>query len=111
MTPQQELFVEYRELKTPKSITVSDGHEHLAIGVGSVRVKLKMARSISHYVTLCNVLYAPEMKYNLISIRVAIENDIMITFGRNRYWFKDEQGRVVAMGTLCDKLYRMDQPD
>lgn len=63
--------------------------------------------SANQYATLKNLLYASVMKYNLISIRAATENGMMIPFG----WIKSEHGRVVATGTLHEKLYRIDHLD
>lgn len=111
MTPHRELFIEYQELTNPISVIVGDGYKHSAIGSGSVRIKLKTNGKTIRYATLKNVLYIPDIKYSLVSIRAATENGMMIMFGRYRCWIKSSHGRVVATGTMYGKLYRIDQPD
>ncbi|KAG3190442.1 hypothetical protein PC128_g11308 [Phytophthora cactorum] len=49
-------------------------------GSGDVKFKVKDNKGKEQVIALSNVLYAPELKYNLLSVRQAVENDFKITF-------------------------------
>ena len=110
MTSERHLFVDYQEMVKPREINVGDGHGLSAIGVGTVRIALKISRSITRYALLKNVLHVPEISKSLISVRAATDNGLMVVFGKTRCWLKDCKGQVRGMGTRGpDKLYHLDQ--
>ncbi|OWZ06693.1 hypothetical protein PHMEG_00021021 [Phytophthora megakarya] len=50
------------------------------MGTGDVKLKIKDTKGNDRIITLNNVLYAPELKFNLLSVRQAVESDYKITF-------------------------------
>ncbi|KAG2983218.1 hypothetical protein PC120_g24491 [Phytophthora cactorum] len=63
-----------------RSITVGGNHQIPIKGSGDVKLKVKDNKGKEQVIALSNVLYAPELKYNLLSVRQAVENDFKITF-------------------------------
>ncbi|KAG3112423.1 hypothetical protein PI125_g8257 [Phytophthora idaei] len=63
-----------------RSITVAGNHQIPIKGSGDVKLKVKDNKGKEQVITLSNVLYAPELKYNLLSVRQAVENDFKTTF-------------------------------
>ncbi|KAG3245405.1 hypothetical protein PI124_g9856 [Phytophthora idaei] len=63
-----------------RSITVGGNHQIPIKGSGDVKLKVKGNKGKEQVIALTNVLYAPELKYNLLLVRQAVENDFKITF-------------------------------
>ena len=47
-------------------------------------------------------MYIPELAKNLLSVKAATDNGLMVSFGRKRCWLKDGTGLIKAMGTFCE---------
>ncbi|KAG2997852.1 hypothetical protein PC120_g21231 [Phytophthora cactorum] len=61
-----------------RSITVAGNHQTPIKEGGDVKLKVKDKKGKEQVIALSNVLYAPELKYNLLSVRQAVENDFKI---------------------------------
>jgi len=55
-----------------------------------------------------DILHVPGLKVNLFSVRSAAEKNLIIKFGHSRCWLKNKSGKLLATGTLCNKLYYLD---
>lgn len=106
MTCERSLFVNYRELKSPISLTVGDGHVVSGIGTGTVRLSLVLGRSSTKTIYMKEVLYVPALSTNLVSVSVATNNGVMVLFGHTRCWLKSTDGQVYGTCTRkADALY------
>ena len=54
-----------------------------------------------------NVLYVPKLSTNLFSVREAASNGNVTSFGR-RCWIRSKRNRLVGVGSLVGKLYKLD---
>ncbi|GMF41455.1 unnamed protein product [Phytophthora fragariaefolia] len=62
------------------SITVGGKTEIPVEGTGSIRLVMEDAKGATRTVDLDNVLYAPNLKFNLLSVPNAVRNDFKIVF-------------------------------
>ncbi|GMF30222.1 unnamed protein product [Phytophthora lilii] len=63
-----------------KAITVGGNHQIPIKGTGDVKMKIKDTKGKEQIITLNNVLYAPGLSLNLLSVRQAAEDDFKINF-------------------------------
>ncbi len=54
------------------------------------------------------VLYVPKLACNLFSVRAAASKGNCVKFGRSKCWIRNPRGRLLGMGSLVGKLYRLD---
>ena len=108
MTYNRKLFKEYTEFNTPQKVSLGDGHILEAMGTGKVEIETMVGRNTSKLNTMHDVLFVPDMKVNLFSVRAAASKNIIIQFGHSRCWLKNRVRKVVATGTLTNKLYYLD---
>ena len=106
MTHQKEFLLDYREFATPEKVGVGDGRVVEALGIGNVRLKMQFRVSESKKATLHNVLYVPQLACNLFSVRAAASKSNTVKFGR--CWIRNNDGELLGMGSLADKLYQLD---
>lgn len=108
MTHQKEFLLDYREFATPEKVGVGDGRVVEALGIGNVRLNMRFKVSESKRATLHNVLYVPKLACNLFSVRAAASKSNTVKFGRTRCWIRSNDGELLGMGSLADKLYQLD---
>ncbi|KAG2809862.1 hypothetical protein PC118_g18211 [Phytophthora cactorum] len=63
-----------------KSITVGGNHQIPIKGTGDVKMTITDTKGKEREITLTSMLYAPELKFNLLSVRQAVEDDFKINF-------------------------------
>ena len=54
------------------------------------------------------VLYVPDLTSNLFSVRAAVSNGNNVRFGSEKCWIRDVNGKLIGMGSLGNKLYKLD---
>ncbi|KAJ8566321.1 hypothetical protein ON010_g6804 [Phytophthora cinnamomi] len=110
-----------------KAITIGGNHQIPIEGTGDVEMKLKDIKGKERSIALNDVLYAPDLKFNLTSVRQTVGNDFKINFpnakkcvlffahrikfeaktgdGKSLYQFQpkptdsDQEGNVATSGT------------
>lgn len=107
MTHQKEFLLDYREFATPEKVGVGDGRVVEAIGIGNVHLNMRFKVSELKRATL-HVLYVPKLACNLFSVRAAASKSNTVKFGRTRCWIRKNDGELLGMGSLTDKLYQLD---
>ena len=108
MTNERNLLVNYREFQTPEKVGLGDGRTVNAVGIGNVHVNMTFKVSKPKKAVMYNVLYVPKLACNLFSVRAAAVKGNFVKFGCTRCWIKNEKGELCGMGSLSDKLYRLD---
>ena len=68
MCNDDKLFVEIQCLKQPQEVILGDGHVLEATGVGAVELQANLDDEKTRKCTLHNVLYLPQLSYNLFSV-------------------------------------------
>ena len=65
MCNDDKLFVEIQCLKQSQEVTLGDGHVLEMTGVGVVELQATLGDEKTKRCILCNVLYVPQLSYNL----------------------------------------------
>ena len=68
MCNDDKLFVEIQCLKQSQEVTLGDGHVLEMTGVGVVELQATLGDEKTKRCILCNVLYVPQLSYNLFSV-------------------------------------------
>ncbi len=108
MTCLRELLGDYQEFDTPEKVSLGDGRTLNALGKGTAKVTVQLRKQETSSVILKEVLFVPKLRCSLLSVRAATAQGKLITFGHSRCWFKNSAGKVLAMGSLVGKMYRLD---
>ena len=71
------------KLEVPESIKVGDGAYVEALYEGTIELEIKISENVTQVYTMHNVLYAPDLAYNLLSVSKASKYDNTIEFKGN----------------------------
>ena len=91
----------------PRSVTVGDESEVKVIGCGDVEISCQVEGNTRH-ATLSNVLHAPKLVSNLISIGEATAKGIDVMFDRNDVKFVKDSKTALRGIKIDNNLYLMD---
>ena len=72
MTNKQEILSQFKAMKVPENVVLGDGRTVKAQGSGIVYMKMMFDKTAARKAVLYNVLYVPDLKCNLFSIRAAV---------------------------------------
>lgn len=101
----KQWFTTYEEFDEPRSVRVGDGGRIDAYGKGCVNAQMFNGTKWNRN-HLEDVLYVPELKYNLFSVGAALDKGLqMLSTRSNCRLVKGE--RTVAVGVRRNKLYIM----
>ncbi|XP_067949829.1 uncharacterized protein [Watersipora subatra] len=108
MTPNRESFNSYKKLEQIEMVSLNGGRTVEAVGVGVVKVMLKLNCRVQCAAAFYNVLHVPQLASNLFSVQAATQKGYIVQFGHTRCWINNASGRVRAMGSLANKLFSLD---
>ena len=89
MCNQESLFVNLKVIHNPLNVTLGDGHTLQASGHGNVVLRLKLLDGKTKERTLHDVLYVPELAFNLLSVTSAAKRGKVTTFSEMNCEIKD----------------------
>ena len=98
----KELFKVLHSLPKPQQVMLGHERQLEATGVGVVTLTLKLPGGKSKVATLSNVLYVPELAYNLLSVPRVTEVGKEVTFDELQGHIRDDRGELVAMASKTD---------
>ena len=101
-------FVRLYPLKHSVEVKLGDGRNLMATAQGDVSLRMKYGSNKSRKCTLNDVLYVPELSYNLVSASKAVEKENTVKFSDFGCTIRDKKGRLVAVETKVGGLYRVD---
>ncbi|XP_074299140.1 uncharacterized protein LOC141630175 [Silene latifolia] len=102
MTAYRSLFVSFRNLPKPILIGLPDGTTKLVRHCGDIK--------ISSSITLHDVLYVPDFKYNLLSIgKLLLHSHMRVFFDMDYCIIQDQDNKLVATCTKEGGLYKLKQ--
>ena len=107
MTNNQEILSQFKAMKVPENVVLADDCTVKAQGSGIGYMKMMFDKTSARKAVLYNVLYVPDLKCNLFSIRAAVANGNVVKFGGDKCWLRDANGVLRGMGTLLDKMYQL----
>ncbi|KAL2248343.1 UNVERIFIED_CONTAM: Retrovirus-related Pol polyprotein from transposon RE1 [Sesamum indicum] len=99
MSMNADLFHNLRNLDIISSVKLPDGHVYKVRQIGDIQISNKL--------TLKNVLYTPDLKYNLLSINALCEaGNISVLFTDSQCFVQDlVTEKVIAIGYKRGRLY------
>ena len=100
----RSFFVDMKSLEKPLDIALEDSCVLKAQGTGTVILMIQSG-SLERKCKLHNVLYVPELAYNLMSVAKAIERGADLVFNDRGCMIKDANHKLIAMATKVGNLY------
>ena len=94
------------QLEKPVKITVGDGRALTAVGKGAVVLNMELPNSESESCILHDVLYVPELSYNLVSVAKVSQKGKIGKFTSNACYILDKNHKMIAKAPKVEKLYR-----
>eukprot|EP00731_Ephydatia_muelleri_P016374 Em0009g798a len=94
------------QLESPIKVTVGDGRALTAVGRGDVVLNMECPSSESESCTLHDVLYVPELSYNLVSVAKVSQKGKIVKFTSNACYILDKKHKMIAKALKVEKLYR-----
>lgn len=102
------LFSEISKIKG-RTIYVADGSQINAHGIGSVPVIILSAGTELNF-TIRNVLWAPDLKDNIVSVQRLVERGYLVKFGE-KGCSMSRDGKTTWIGTHHDGLYKLNKKE
>ena len=99
------MFSEMKIMDRSQTITLGDGRSIESTSQGTVKLKLKQPDGTYKRATLYDVLYVPELSYNLLSVTKATELGKTVRFDEFTCEIINEDQEVVGSATKCGSLY------
>ena len=87
-------FVELQTLKSPVNVQAANGVKTLAHRKGTVKIEA-IVKGKPKSVTISNVLYVPEFKFQLLSVRAATDAGHTVTFTKETATIANDRGDVI----------------
>ncbi len=83
MCNDKEMFVEFNNLEPSQEVTLGDGYSVEATGCGTVRLKMQLTDDKTKECKMSDVLYVPQLSYNLLSVSKATQSGKKVKFTEN----------------------------
>ena len=91
----------------PEEVTLGDGHIEEATGNGTILLDIKVSNVKTQICKLSDVLYAPELSYNLLSLSKVITVGKTLKFSSVGRGILDKEKSIVAIATKVRILYNL----
>ena len=106
MTCNKKWYINFKEKQNGANIYLGDDRAHQIKGYRDIPVTLP--NGIVHHI--CNVVYVPGIKKNLIFVSTITDKNLKVEFFKNYCIVKDllDRYRTVAMGIRAGGLYKLD---
>ena len=95
------MFSKIEDLERPQTVTLGDGRSIKTSRQGTVKLQLKQLDGYYKTGTLHNVLYVPELSFNLLSLAKATQFGKVVKFDESTCEIIDENEVIVG---LCGDL-------
>ena len=97
------------KLEVPESIKVGDGAYVEALYEGTIELEIKISENVTQVYTMHNVLYAPDLAYNLLSVSKASKYDNTIEFKGNLCKITSNvNNKLLAVAKKVSELWLVD---
>ena len=89
-------------------VTIGDGHEMGVTGIGKIQIFMNLPDGTKRKTILHNVLYVPDLAFNLISVSKVTAAGYKISFDDNQALIKNGAGILRAVAKRVNSLYLFD---
>ena len=108
MCSDPKVFTKLRSLEPPQKVTLGDGHELKAIGQGIVKLTISLSNGKTKECKLNDVLFVPNLSYNLLSVSKAAETGKITEFDETQCQILGTNKRIIAVAKRTGSLYYLD---
>ena len=108
MCQDSKSFTTLHQLEHPIDVVLGDGRALTAVGRGEVVLNMVLLNGESKFCTLYDVLYVPELSYNLLSVAKASQKGKIVKFTKSTCYMLDKRHKMVAKATKIGSLYHLD---
>ena len=108
MCSDHRQFVELHNMTKPLEVALGDGHTLNAAGVGVVMLDMVLPNGKTKTCKLRNVLYVPNLSYNLLSVSKLAEAGKVTKFGKTACHILNRDRKLTARATKVGSLYHLD---
>lgn len=105
MCNDDKLFVKLRSLKQPLEVTLGDGCAVEATGQGTVVLEMASTSGKMSRCKLHEVLYVPDLSYNLLSVSKAVEAGKVVEFSETSCQILDANRKPITVAMRVGNLY------
>lgn len=105
MCNDKKQFVEFKSLEPSQEVTLGDGYSVEATGRGVVRLKMTLTNGKTKECKLNNVLYVPQLSYNLLSVSKVTRSGKKVKFTENSCCIIDVNQKLITTATKEGSLY------
>ncbi len=105
MCNDKEMFVEFNNLEPSQEVTLGDGYSVEATGCGTVRLKMQLTDDKTKECKMSDVLYVPQLSYNLLSVSKATQSGKKVKFTENDCYITDMNQKLIATANKEGSLY------
>ena len=108
MCNDKSLFTKLQQLNHPQEVALGDGHVVKASERGTVTLEMKLPGNQVRKCDVHDVLYVPELSYNLLSVSKAAEAGKTFEFDGERGRIVGTNGKLIGIATKIGNLYYLD---
>ena len=105
MCSDDKLFANLQRLEKPVDVTLGDGRALMATSRGTVSMEMKLPNNKTRRCKLLDVLYVPNLSYNLLSVSKAAEAGKVTNFDDIHCQIFDSKRKLIAVATRIGSLY------
>ena len=105
MCNDEQLFTKMETLNKPLEIVLGDGHVVKSHQQGTVSLMMKLPGNECRKCNLRDVLYVPNLSYNVVSVSKAVKAGKIVEFDVKHGQIKSVEGKLTAIGTQIGNLY------
>ena len=104
----RDLFHRLYPLKSPFEVILGDGHKLTAAAQGTVKLTMKSGHHGTRKCTLHDVLYIPELSYNLLSVSKAVDRGNSVKFEESSCIIRGSNHKLITVAEKIGGLYQVD---
>ena len=101
----EQMFTELKSFKKTQSVILGDGHRLEATARGVVKLRLVLPDGVTKGCQLHDVLYVPDLSYNLLNVSKMVEAGKRVNFYNTCFLVTDQKERVIAIASKIGNLY------
>ena len=105
MCNEQSNFKEFVQLQSTEKVALGDGSTLDVKGEGTIDMEMILQDGTRRVCVLNNVLYVPNLAYNLVSVSRATDAGKTVDFDDSTCEFRNEEDEVIAFGSRRGTLY------
>ena len=105
MCNEQSNFKEFVQLQSTEKVALGDGSTLDVKGEGTIDMEMILQDGTRRVCVLNNVLYVPNLAYNLVSVSRATDAGKTVDFDDSACEFRNEEDEVIAFGSRRGTLY------